>query len=73
MNKKQELAADRLRKALNHCGKVGLTGGIYEGGFCLWDITKTHPHDESDFYDTIQKEGMILYSPKIHLDGGTGW
>ena len=74
MNKKQMLAADRLEKALNHCGKVGFTGGVFEDRFCLWDSKKTDPYvnESYDFFTIIEEEGIMLFTSEIILDGGAG-
>jgi hypothetical protein len=75
MNKEQLLAARQLEKALNHCGEVGLTGGVYDSIFCLWPTDKPSPHEAPEFFDEGVEgisDGSRLCHKKIRLDGGAG-
>ncbi len=75
MNKKQERAAESLKKALGRCAAAGLRGGVYEGSFCIWPISGIpDPLDgpPRDFFGTIHEYGVILHGVKMMLDGGAG-
>ncbi len=72
MNCRQREAAERLKKALDHCHKVWLEGGVYSGLFCVWpkkafDVYETG----SKFFDAVREHGAIIESP-MTLDGGAG-
>ena len=79
MNDEQLKAAKQLGRALNRCGSVGLTGGVFDGSFCLWPADAVSPHriEESganDFFGAVEEEsdGFIVPHRKIYLDGGAG-
>ncbi len=73
MNAKQKAAARRLEKALEHCHKTGLQGGVFDMSFCLWPVgTEPHPADTGmRFFEVVKEVGTIIYSP-MSLDGGSG-
>ena len=71
MNAKQKKIAERLRKALIAVGEADLSGGVYDGAFCLWP-SGMHPKHEIGFFDEVEKCGIILYTPGVDLDGGAG-
>jgi hypothetical protein len=74
MNKKQKQAATRLEKALKACGEAGLTGGVFDGMFCLWpNNPDPHPSDCGfRFFEVVDEIGLIIRTPMI-IDGGSGW
>ena len=71
MTKEQERAAEKLRKALIEVGRLGLAGGVYDGNFCLFPLGQ-HPEHDIDFFEGVEKVGIILYTPGVNLDGGAG-
>jgi hypothetical protein len=66
----QLLAETQLLRALNRCHDAGYRGGVFDGQFCLWPKT-VDPHDDDNFFQTVENQGRILRSP-MALDGGAG-
>lgn len=76
MNEKQKRAAESLRKALIRCGKAGLSGGVYDGTFCIWPASRTeeqHPAESKGcFFAAVEEDGELLRQYDMILDGGAG-
>lgn len=78
MNEEQAKAAKSLQRVLNKCAKLGLTGGVFDGSFCVWPIIGECPHRVSesqanDFFGAVadECEGKQLVT-NMELDGGAG-
>jgi hypothetical protein len=73
MNEDQIKAAKSIERALKKAGKLGLSGGVYDGTFCIWPSGSVDTMDEStNFFDDVEEHGMSLFTPGMHLDGGAG-
>ena len=76
MNNEQIKAAKSLQTALNKCAKSGLSGGVYDGTFCIWPTGEdpeagANSKKYIDFFDAVDHLGMQL-STNMYLDGGAG-
>ena len=71
MTPEQIKAANSLQRALNKCGKTGLSGGVFGGHFCLWP-SGSMPMHTADFFESVEERGVILHTPEVILDGGAG-
>lgn len=71
MTPEQVKAANALKRALNKCGKAGLSGGVFSGHFCLWPAGSMPMHT-AEFGEFVEDRGVILDTPEIYLDGGAG-
>ena len=73
LNEEQLKAAKSLERALNKCGKVGLSGGVYDSSFILFDENESREEVvESLFLNGEDERGVSLLTPEISLDGGAG-
>ncbi len=78
MNKAQQKATMNLQSALARCGKVGLTGGVFDTQFCIWpgqdkNPFEWHGYGHGDFFDSVvQLGGENLSGHGMDLDGGAG-
>ena len=66
-------AAKSLERALNKCGRAGLKGGVYDGGFVI--ICGNADREsvvERLFRGDDEESGISLHTPDIALDGGAG-
>ena len=72
MNAQQEKAAMKVKKAFELAGRVGLTGGVFEGTVCLWPKEINVKIGELEFFETVEEFGIYFCPIGIELDGGTG-
>ena len=74
MNEAQKKAATQVTRALKKAGKAGLTGGVFDGTFCLWPMKDDGYIMEGglEFFERIEEKGELLYTSPIRLDGGAG-
>ncbi len=75
MTKRQQIATERLRKALDACHKSGLKGGVYDGHFYFWPIAADpDPRDAPGFgfFDAVRECGGDFVISTMALDGGAG-
>lgn len=50
-----------------------LTGGVFDGNFCLWPAKLDHPSETGHFFEEIRANGRILDEVNMPgLDGGAG-
>ena len=76
MNHDQDKAIKSLTRALNKCAKYGLSGGVYDGSFCVWP-SELDPERERnsgryfDWFEAVDDRGKVI-SCNMHLDGGAG-
>jgi hypothetical protein len=68
----QEKAVKSLERALNKAGKAGLSGGVYEGRFVVFDSMFSREQSVADILQGNCENGTSLSSPSISLDGGEG-
>ncbi len=74
LNKKQQRAVNSIRKALNKAHVAGLSGGVYDGSFCIWP-TKVHETvmgSGRQFFEIVHVHGEVMSEVIMHLDGGAG-
>ena len=73
MNFRQRKAAMALQRALADCAEVDLTGGVYDGTFCIWPANRKSPHDFEEFFQGVKDlGGDTLPGHGMSLDGGVG-
>ena len=74
MLSKHVKAIERLHKALNHCHKAGLKGGVWDGSFYVWPIdAEPDPRDAGvRFFEAIREVGGDHVYTQMWLDGGAG-
>ncbi len=72
MTSEQIKASKQLNAALNKCAKVGLSGGVYDGTFCIWPSEhELRSADGINFFQLVDEYGEMLFTP-MALDGGAG-
>jgi hypothetical protein len=74
MTKTQMTAVNQLQRALNACANAGLSGGVFDGTFCIWPLEQTreiHAGAKGDFFVNVETHGCMLHV-SMQLDGGAG-
>lgn len=73
MTDQQNQLVDKLEQLLNEMGQRGLSGGIFDGAFCVWLSGNVPSFDKGDFFSSVQSAGgRVLHTPGMWLDGGAG-
>ena len=72
MTPEQRKVASSIERALNRAGHAGLTGGVFDGTFCLWPGTSEDCPPGEGFFEAVEEKGISLLTPWIVLDGAAG-
>lgn len=72
LNKKQKKCSEAMFKLLERCHKAGLTGGVFDGCFCLWPKNEEHPAEAGNmFFEKVEEIGEVIHTQMV-IDGGAG-